>query len=318
MRRYLIFLVLIMAVINGCGTNNGTKSRNVIVFHAGSLSVPFNELKEVYEKRNPGVNILLEPAGSLVCARKITELKKPCDILASADYFVIDQLLIPEYTDWDIRFATNEIVLAYSGKAKYADEIDSANWFEILLRDDVLYGRSDPDADPCGYRTVFTMKLAEKYYQNPGLTDRLVAKNKEYIRPNEVDMVAMIESNSIDYMFQYKSVAKQHKLRYIELPDEINLSDPSENELYNSVQISVRGSSPNETMIVKGEYMNYSLTMPFNAPNSKTALEFLSFVLGDEGREIFRRNGHDPLIPLFTDQPDRVPAELKEFLPDNR
>ncbi|MCK7522654.1 MAG: hypothetical protein MZV64_35710 [Ignavibacteriales bacterium] len=43
------------------------------------------------------VKVLLEAAGSLVCARKVTELKKPCDIVASADYFVIDKLLIPEY-----------------------------------------------------------------------------------------------------------------------------------------------------------------------------------------------------------------------------
>ena len=72
-----------------------------------------NSLKNEYEKMNPGIKILLEPAGSLVCARKITELKKPCDIIASADYFVINELLIPEYAKWSIRFATNEIVIAY-------------------------------------------------------------------------------------------------------------------------------------------------------------------------------------------------------------
>ena len=69
---------------------------------------------------NPDIKILLEPAGSLVCARKITELKKPCDIIASADYFVINELLIPEYTKWSVRFATNEIVIAYSEKSKYS------------------------------------------------------------------------------------------------------------------------------------------------------------------------------------------------------
>jgi len=39
--------------------------------------------------------------------------------------------------------------------------------------------------------------------------------------------VALLEANAIDYMFQYKSVAIQHGLKYIELPKEINLSDPS-------------------------------------------------------------------------------------------
>ena len=39
---------------------------------------------------------------------------------------------------------------------------------DILLSDDVIYSRSDPDADPCGYRSVLTMMLAEKYYKKPG------------------------------------------------------------------------------------------------------------------------------------------------------
>ncbi len=104
-------------------------------------------------KDNPGTRIYLESAGSLVCARKVTELKKPCDILASADYFVINELLIPDYASWSIRFATNEIVIAIRKKSKYSKEINSENWMEILQRKDVIYSRSDPDSDPCGYRT---------------------------------------------------------------------------------------------------------------------------------------------------------------------
>ncbi|MCL1973294.1 MAG: tungstate ABC transporter substrate-binding protein WtpA, partial [Bacteroidetes bacterium] len=39
---------------------------------------------------HPKVRVLSEGAGSLDCARKITELHRPCDIMASADYAVID------------------------------------------------------------------------------------------------------------------------------------------------------------------------------------------------------------------------------------
>ena len=156
------------------------KQKEIIVFHAGSLSVPFNQLKEEYEKIHPDIKILLEPAGSIVCARKITELKKPCDIIASADYFVINELLIPEYTKWSVRFATNEIVIAYSEKSKYFGEINADNWTDILLRDDVIYSRSDPDADPCGYRTVFTMMLEEKVNGKQGLTEKMLAKEQGF------------------------------------------------------------------------------------------------------------------------------------------
>jgi molybdate/tungstate transport system substrate-binding protein len=68
----------------------------LIIFHAGSLSVPFHQLADTFMKENPEVKLLLEGAGSTECARKISELKKPCDIIASSDYTVIRDLLIPE------------------------------------------------------------------------------------------------------------------------------------------------------------------------------------------------------------------------------
>jgi len=113
MRHFTLLLIVVLIVASGCKTKNTANSNTLIIFHAGSLSVPFKALADEYENRNPGVKILMEPAGSLVCSRKVTELKKPYDIIASADYFVIDELIIPEYAEWSIRFATNEIVIAF-------------------------------------------------------------------------------------------------------------------------------------------------------------------------------------------------------------
>ena len=301
-------------LLTGCGNSSRGKQKEIIIFHAGSLSVPFNDLKEIYERRNPDIRILLEPAGSLVCARKITELKKPCDIIASADYFVINELLIPDYTKWSVRFATNEIVIAFSEKSRYSAEINSDNWTDILLRDDVIYSRSDPDTDPCGYRAVFTMMLAEKVYGKPGLTQEMLSKNRDFIRPKEVDLVALIEANAADYMFQYKSVAIQHGLKYIELPDEINLSDPAKAEIYQSVSLAVTGKEPGSKIKITGDYINYSISVIDSAPRKKEALDFLCFILGEEGMEILRRNGQEPIIPFTTEQPDQLPPRLLQYL----
>lgn len=315
MKNFIIVgLTLSFFMQNGCKSNRNPATSQVIVFHAGSLSVPLKEVSDEYERRNPGIHILLEPAGSLVCARKITELKKPCDIIASADYFVIDKMLIPEYTSWSIRFATNEIVIAYQEKSKYSTEIDSSNWSDILLRDDVTYGRSDPESDPGGYRAVFTCMLAEKYYNKPGLARKLLSKNTEFIRPKEVDLVALVQANAMDYMFQYKSVAVQHGLKYLELPDEINLSNPLYNKLYNSVSLEVAENSPGSNMVVTGEYINYSMSVLSNAVNKDGAIDFISFLLSDTGKGIFRENGQDPLSPAISDQTDKVPDALKKFL----
>ena len=310
---YYIFSIYLL-IFSGCRISNNGKPTEIIVFHAGSLSVPFNQLKAEYEKMNPHIKILLEPAGSLVCARKITELKKPCDIIASADYFVINELLIPEYAKWSVRFATNEMVIAYSEKSKYGSEINSDNWTDILLRDDVIYSRSDPDNDPCGYRTVFTIMLAEKYYGKQGLTGKMLLKNKDFIRPKEVDLVALMESNATDYMFQYKSVAIQHGLKYLELPDDINLSDPLKADNYKSVSLDVTGKEPGSRMTMTGDYINYSMTVIDSAPHRNEAIDFLCFILSEEGLAILRKNGQDPIIPLTTEQPDQLPAKLRQYL----
>ena len=244
-------------------------------------------------------------------------LKKPCDIVASSDYFVINELLIPDYTSWGIRFATNEIVIAYTEKSKYNKEINSDNWMDILQRNDVIYSRSDPDSDPCGYRTVFTFMLAEKFYKLPGLAESMEMKNKDYIRPKEVDLVALMESNVIDYMFQYKSVALQHNLKYIELPKEINLSDPAKNNIYSSVSTEVAGNKPGVKMKVTGDYINYSVTIIDQAPQKEEAVRFLEFMLSPVGQEIYRQNGQEPIIPFSTEQSDKLPPRLLKYLKDS-
>jgi molybdate/tungstate transport system substrate-binding protein len=314
MKRIILLIWIIGIVLTGCRNRPHEGSGEIIVFHAGSLSVPFKQLSDEYVKRNPGVKILLEPAGSLVCARKITELKKPCDIIASADYFVINELLIPDYALWSIQFATNEIVIAFQAKSKYSGKIDSTNWINILLSEDVTFSRSDPDSDPCGYRTMLTFKLAEKYYGIPGLAEKLALKNRDFIRPKEVDLVALVESNAVDYMFQYKSVALQHNLKFIELPEAINLGVPGKNSIYKTVSIEVAASSPRSKMKISGEYINYSLAVLKDAVHYDEAVDFISFLLSNEGMDILRKNGQEPIIPFNTEQIDLIPDQLLQYL----
>jgi len=313
MRYFLILLCAFLLYPYNSNCQSSMKPKGLIIFHAGSVAVPLKQVAQEYEKRNPGTHILLESAGSLVCARKVTELKKPCDIILSSDYFVINELLIPNYAGWGIRFATNEIVVAYLDKSKYSKEINSENWMKILQKSDVIFSRSDPDSDPCGYRAVFTFMLAEKYYKLPGMAEKLLAKNKEYIRPKEVDLVALLESNVIDYMIQYKSVAIQHGFKYIELPREINLSDRTKNNLYSSVSTEVAGSKPGAKVPIKGDYINYSLTILDNAPQRTEAIKFVDFLLSPDGINIFKKNGQEPLVPFISDPVMKLPPELLKY-----
>ena len=287
-------------------------SGDLIIFHAGSLSVPMKEIVNEFKKENPDVNVMLEAAGSLECARKITELKKPCDIMASADYTVIDKLLIPQYTDWNIKFASNEMAIVYTTKSKKNQEINKNNWHKIMLDSSVQIGRADPNTDPCGYRSVLVAKLSEKYYKYKGLADLILKKDANNIRPKETDLIALLETGNLDYIFLYRSVAEQHKLKYILLPDEVNLKNPEFSELYGSVSVEINGKTPQEKITQNGEPMVYGLTIPKNAPNKKAAIEFVEFLLS-EGMMILNKLGQPSVIPAYTPDYNKIPIELQHF-----
>ena len=290
------------------------KNNRLIIFHAGSLTVPFQKIVEGFKKEHPGIEVLKEIAGSRECARKISELHQPCDVFASADHAVIDNLLVPEYADWNLKFATNEMSIVFSPKSRKSNTINSRNWYDVLLDKSVSYGRSDPNADPCGYRTIFTMKLSEQYYKRPRLATELLAKNTEYVRPKEVDLLALLEIGEIDYAFLYRSVAEQHNLKYLLLPDEINLKNAELENHYSQVQVELNGKKPGETIVQSGASMVYGVTIPKNSPNPPLAISFVHYLLAkDGGLKILSAMGQPTVVPSPCAAYENLPAELKHY-----
>ncbi len=284
----------------------------LVIFHAGSLSIPFRQIGEAFMAANPGVRILREAAGSRTSARKITDLGRPCDVMASADYTVIDNLLIPGFADWNISFATNEMAIMYRPDSLFADEINGRNWPEILLRKGVRYGHSDPDADPCGYRSQLTWQLAEKYYRIPGLYRKLRENcPPANVRPKETDLIGLLESGELDYLFIYRSICQQHDMPYVTLPDEINLKSAALADFYRQASVQISGKKPGQRITKTGKPMVYGITICRNAPNRKVAEAFVAFVIGPEGRKIMAANGQPPIDPpRATGRTDLLPAAI--------
>ena len=293
-----------------------TAKENLMVFHAGSLAVPFKAMAKAFNKQYPHVTIFLEASGSRTCARKITDLDRPCDVMASADYTVIDNLLIPQYAAWNISFATNEMAIAYRSGAKGAKVINGQNWYDILLQKGVEYGHSDPNSDPCGYRTLLAWQLAEKYYQVPGLYRKLLEGcPKRNIRPKETDLIALLEVGEIDYLFIYRSVCEQHKMPYVVLPDQINLKSARYETFYNQAEVKISGKKPGDVISKRGNAMVYGITIPKNAPHRDLAIRFVAFVVGPKGRKIMQENGQPPISPpRATGDPDNLPPLLQKLV----
>lgn len=283
----------------------------IVIFHAGSLTVPMKALAEAFQALHPNVTFETEASGSNSAARKISELDREADVMMSADYTIIDKLLIPDWAEWNIRFARNTMVIAYTRQSQHADEISAENWYEVLTRDGVIYGHADPDADPCGYRTLLVWQLAEKHYGVPGLYATLDEHcPPRNVRPKSVELIALLETGDMDYAWEYRSVAVQHGLDFVELPDEINLSQVEHAEFYAEASVDIVGNEPNTTMTIEGKPIVYGVTIPDVALSPDLALEFVKFLLGPEGQAIMEQQGQPPIVPPVADDKDALPAEL--------
>jgi molybdate/tungstate transport system substrate-binding protein len=307
-----VFLAFLLGLIMVPGCTQ--PSPKLPIFHAGSLTIPWAQISEEFNQLYPDIEILAEGGGSATTIRKVTELGRECGVIGSADYKLIPKLMFPEYADWYIIFATNQIVLCYTDKSQFKDEVNANNWYEILQRDGVKYGRSDHDQDPCGYRTLMVWQLAEVHYKVPGLYQKLYGASGETIRPKEVDLIALLESGDLDYAFEYVSVAIQHGLEYVVLPPEINLSSQKFKDFYATAKVEISGKEPGQTITLTGEPILYAVTIPRDFPNQELAIAWVDFLLSDKGMAIMEANGQQPIKPAVTNDESKLPEQLKKYI----
>ncbi len=312
----ILFLLFILNTILSIHICQAVEKTSIVVFHAGSLSVPFKKMEEEFESKHPNIDVRREPSGSVKAVRKIIDLHKPCDVIASADYSLIPKMMFPQYADYVKIFATNELVICYTPSSKYGNRINSNNWYEIFKKKDVKWGFSNPNLDPCGYRAVMMIILASDYYKRPlykelltnntnlkvikqkGKYTVLIPKkfklrgNKIFVRPKAVALLGLLESGTIDYAIEYKSVALQHGLKYIELPKEVNLSDFKYRYYYSKVEVKLGNGRT-----VKGKPIAYGITTVKNAPHPKEAKMWEDFVTSKRGAEILKKCYQNPIYP---------------------
>jgi molybdate/tungstate transport system substrate-binding protein len=292
-------------VATACDAGDGDRSPEsarepggtLVIYNAGSLARPIRSALDSFAARE-GITVEQESAGSLETARKLTELRRTPDIIALADDEIFARLLVPTHVAWYAQFARNRIVLAYTDHSAFADELTETTWRSIILRDRVEVGRSDPDLDPAGYRTLLVHQLAERHYGDPGLASRLLAAApKRNVRPKEVELTGLLQAGELDYIWTYESVAQAAALRYLVLPTRIDLGTPAESAFYSSAAVRVTGGAPGETLELRGRPIVYALSVPLDAPHPVVAARAASFLLSGEGARIMRQARLDVILP---------------------
>ncbi|RPI37529.1 MAG: tungstate ABC transporter substrate-binding protein WtpA [Methanoregulaceae archaeon] len=311
----IIVLTILLCSTAGCITGRETTNRTVIrVLPAGSLLQPFDEVEKAFEAQHPDVDVQIEGHGSIQVIRQVTDLHRQVDVIAVADASLIPDLMFRQdpatgvnFTDSYTPFARNAMVIAFTNKSRYAEQITPDNWQEILTRPDVRVGFSNPMLDAAGYRTIMVTILASEYYHNATIFPAVIGSHfsqpltvncstgiqvvelPEIMRPSDTKLVirdgsiyvlSLLESGGIDYAFEYRSVAEGHELCYINLPEKIDLSSPDHAAVYRNVSVILgfqRFSAIGKDR--RGLPIVYAITVPNSAPHPDQAREFSDMVI---------------------------------------
>ncbi|MGH6968764.1 MAG: extracellular solute-binding protein [Stellaceae bacterium] len=310
----ILLLAVLAAMTAGGARAQAANQTTLSVFAAGTLAVPFKQVDQLFEQKFPDIAVQPQFGGSVKMARQITDLHRDADILAVADYNVIPKYLFGDdgrtsYADWYIGFVRNAITFVYTGKSKFANEINPGNWYKVLARKGVEIGRSNPDTDPSGYQTVQMLSLAEKYYASHGLAEKILANAPlSNMRDTETSLISALQLGQIDYLAIYRSDALQHHLKLLDLPAKINLSDPNYASFY------AEGVAHTKNGDLAGKPIVYAITIIADSTKKAAAEKYLAFLLGSAGRKVMRDDGFGTFSPAYAVNPAKVPPVLRPLI----
>jgi molybdate/tungstate transport system substrate-binding protein len=319
------------------------EQKTLTIFHHGSPTPAIEAAEKVFEQKYPGTKVLREKDDALPNMRKVTDLGKLADIVYTDDYSIIPPVMFPKYANAWIRYAHDEMTIAYAANSKYANEINGDNWYKILQRPDVKWGIADPNAGPDGYFSLGQIMLSNIYYKDDSIFKNLIADNtaikatesggrytvdcpenlnpksaRVIIRPDPETLYPMILAGDIDYAFGYMgSVIGEGPagIKTVKLPAQVNLSDLSlVSSLYNRVTINIFSDKPDRRISVTLGAKANGLTIPLNAPNKQGAADYLQIFLGPVGQAALQGVHITPLNPAETNDLSKVPESLRPLL----
>jgi molybdate/tungstate transport system substrate-binding protein len=281
----------------------------LLVFNAASVTRPMRTVLDSFSART-GARYAQESASSLELVRRVTELQSTPDVLVLADPDLFPALLEPAFTSWHALFGRNRIVLAYTPRSRGAADIGGERWWEVLGRPGVQVGRSDPNTDPSGYRTLLVWQLAARHYGIPDMEARMLrAAPARNVRPREADQVALLQAGELDYIWTYENLAELMSLPYRKLPDAVDLGSPADSASYATAMTRVLGKRAGDTITVRGRPILFGVSVPRGAPHATAAARFVAYLLSDDGRRILRQAHFDAL-----DEPVYVGSGVPETL----
>jgi molybdate/tungstate transport system substrate-binding protein len=286
-RTRLLFAVGSCAVLTAtaCGSSagGGEGGGQVDVLYAGSLvSLMQNQLGPAV-KDATGHSVTGFSGGSTALATQIKGKVHAADVFISASPDVNASLqgsANGNWESWYATFATSELVLGYNPKSKFAAELKSKPWYQVVTERGFRLGSTDPATDPKG--TLAQQALTDTAARQHDAALTRLAGNKSTVYPEET-LVGRLQSGQLDAGFFYTSEASAAKI---------------------------------PTVPLTGEDLKatYTVTILNRAPHDEAARDFVAYLLGAKGRKLLERDGFTLVNPPQVTG-SGVPKSLRAVLP---
>lgn len=267
----------------------------VRITYAGSMGVVMDKFIGPAFAAREHVEYQGQGQGAYGMARLLASKKIVADVFVSVNPGPMEILKQAGLVDQAVPVASTRMVIAYNPKSQYAAQFKAnpANWWQVLKTPGLRFGRTDPAVDPQGQNIIFTMQLAEKYYQQPGLAEAILGplENPQQVF-GEGGLLTRLEAGQLDAASGYESATISAKLPYVALPDQINLSNPGyAKDWYDSVSFPITGRD-GKTSTVHPQALVFYAAVLKNAPSPEAAKHFVSFLQSADGQALFKQNGY--------------------------
>ena len=292
-------------------------NKDVSVMYAGSLVKIMEQVIAPSFHNQTGYNFIGEGKGSVQISNMLLDGFRTPDVFISADTLPIEKIMNhdPSLAQWLVKFASAELVIAYNPNSPFATDLDKAAkgeipWYKVLEENGFKFRRTDPELDPKGYYTVLAAKLANIFYNDSTIKNKIFGadRNPEQIYPEEV-LRSILDTGQIDAMAAYKHEAVSRGLPYITLPPQINLGDANYSKFYNQASYTIHS---NQT--ITGNPIFFSYTIPVTVKNTDGAIALAKYLISPQGKIILSQVGLNPIKAVAQGDLNSLPPAINAMI----
>jgi molybdate/tungstate transport system substrate-binding protein len=241
-------------------------SGDVDVFSAGSLETLITKSVAPAFHAATGYTLVDNSHGSSALAADIKNKVSVADVFISASPAVNATLEGPangNWVSWYAAFASSPLVLGYYPKSKFATDLKTMPWYDVITKPGFRLGRTDPTQDPGGVLAAEALNETAASKNLPALKTLATETSDEYAEnPEEADIL----TGQLDGAFMYLADANSQASPYVQLPG-LNLAG------------------------------QYTITVVKGAPHQAAAEAFINFLLGPTGQAEMKADQFEIVSP---------------------